>query len=266
MAMEIAFLQSNNRFEKKREKIQVLITKMHQFDKKKVRCYQCSELGHFARECTGKKVDSKTRTITEHSCLLPTRPDIDDTPFFTYVTSLQTQRPLTLHPVFQVWGTAVKSRPHRLFLLKSKRAIYAIREPRTMVDLTNLHGFPHIDPQGRPKSVLTSSLPVIRLKGKNVLDNATTITNATTIAPGMFKLDIKPLSHRLKNNGDAHEDYLKKTIENTDTIHGLVERARKQNPSEPLLDSACKFTKHVQELLFFVSQTCPSFINLVRNW
>ncbi|GJT75372.1 retrovirus-related pol polyprotein from transposon TNT 1-94 [Tanacetum coccineum] len=77
-----------------------------------------------------------------------------------------------------------------------------------------------------------------RLKGKNVLDNATTITNATTIAPGMFKLDIEPISHRLKNNRDAHEDYLKKTIENTDTIHGLIERARKQNPSEPLLDSA----------------------------
>ncbi|GJS01102.1 hypothetical protein Tco_0317610 [Tanacetum coccineum] len=28
---------------------------------------------------------------------------------------------------------------------------------------------------------------------------------------GMFKLDIEPLSHRLKNNRDAHEDYLKKT-------------------------------------------------------
>ncbi|GJX09271.1 hypothetical protein Tco_0199130 [Tanacetum coccineum] len=98
-----------------------------------------------------------------------------------------------------------------------------------------------------------------RLKGKLVLDNATTITNATTIAPAMFKLDIEPLSYRLKNNKDAHEDYLKKTIENTDTIRGLVERARKQNPSEPLLDSACKFTKHVQELLVYVSQTCPSF-------
>ncbi|GKC88233.1 retrovirus-related pol polyprotein from transposon TNT 1-94 [Tanacetum coccineum] len=48
------------------------------------------------------------------------------------------------------------------------------------------------------------------------------------------------------NNKDVHEDYLKRTIENTDTIRGLVERARKQNPSESLLDSAYKFTKHVE--------------------
>ncbi|GKA09888.1 retrovirus-related pol polyprotein from transposon TNT 1-94 [Tanacetum coccineum] len=45
----------------------------------------------------------------------------------------------------------------------------------------------------------------------------------------MFKLDIEPISHRHKNIGYAHEDYLKKTIENADTIRGLVERARKHN-------------------------------------
>nr|GEW59370.1 integrase, catalytic region, zinc finger, CCHC-type, peptidase aspartic, catalytic [Tanacetum cinerariifolium] len=99
---------------------------------------------------------------------------------------------------------------------------------------------------------------LMRLKGKNVLDNATTITNATSIAPGMFKLDIEPISHRLKNNKDAHEDYLKKTIENTDTICGLVEHARKLNLSKPLLDSVYIFTKHVKELLVYVSQTFHS--------
>ncbi|GJZ59026.1 putative ribonuclease H-like domain-containing protein [Tanacetum coccineum] len=31
------------------------------FDKKKVKCYKCSELGHFSRECTGKQLDSKAR-------------------------------------------------------------------------------------------------------------------------------------------------------------------------------------------------------------
>ncbi|GKD36262.1 hypothetical protein Tco_1251771 [Tanacetum coccineum] len=62
----------------------------------------------------------------------------------------------------------------------------------------------------------------------------------------------------LKNNRDAHEDYLKKTIENTDTIRGLVERTRKQNPSEPLIDSACKFAKRIQDLLVYVRDTCPN--------
>ncbi|GJS67538.1 retrovirus-related pol polyprotein from transposon TNT 1-94 [Tanacetum coccineum] len=96
-----------------------------------------------------------------------------------------------------------------------------------------------------------------KLKGKNVVDTAVSKPNAT-IAPGMFKLDIEPISHRLQNNRDAHEVYIEKTIENTDTLRGFVERARTQNPSEPLLKFACMFTKNVQELLVCVSQTCPN--------
>ncbi|GJW58183.1 retrovirus-related pol polyprotein from transposon TNT 1-94, partial [Tanacetum coccineum] len=96
-----------------------------------------------------------------------------------------------------------------------------------------------------------------KLKRKNVVDITVSKPNAT-IAPGMFKLDIEPISHRLKNNRDAHEVYIEKTIETTDTLLGFVERARTHNPSKPLLESACMFTKHIQELLVYVSQTCPN--------
>nr|GEW78828.1 retrovirus-related Pol polyprotein from transposon TNT 1-94 [Tanacetum cinerariifolium] len=43
-----------------------------------------------------------------------------------------------------------------------------------------------------------------KLKGKNFVDTAVSKPNAT-IAPGMFKLDIEPISRKLKNNRNAHE-------------------------------------------------------------
>nr|GEX14297.1 hypothetical protein [Tanacetum cinerariifolium] len=48
---------------------------------------------------------------------------------------------------------------------------------------------------------------IATLKGKNVSDNIL-VNNVCLIAPGMFKLELKPLSHRLKDNRKAHEDYL----------------------------------------------------------
>ncbi|GJY97164.1 retrovirus-related pol polyprotein from transposon TNT 1-94, partial [Tanacetum coccineum] len=51
---------------------------------------------------------------------------------------------------------------------------------------------------------------------------------------------------RLKNDRDAHEVYIEKTIEYTDTLRRFVEHTRTHNPSDPLLESACKFTKHVK--------------------
>ncbi|GKA48523.1 hypothetical protein Tco_0741481 [Tanacetum coccineum] len=81
-----------------------------------------------------------------------------------------------------------------------------------------------------------------KLKGENVVNIAVSKPNVT-IAPGMFKFDIEPISLRLKNNKDAHEVYIEKTIEYTDTLYRFVKSVRTQSPSEPLLESACMFIK-----------------------
>ncbi|GJW28424.1 retrovirus-related pol polyprotein from transposon TNT 1-94 [Tanacetum coccineum] len=96
-----------------------------------------------------------------------------------------------------------------------------------------------------------------KLKGKNIVNTVVSKPNAT-LALGMFKLDIEALSPRLKNNRDAHKVYIEKTIEYTDILQGFIESSRTQMPSEPQLESACMFIKHVQELLVYVSHTCPS--------
>nr|GEV35041.1 copia protein [Tanacetum cinerariifolium] len=106
-------------------------------------------------------------------------------------------------------------------------------------------------------AIATLKTELWKLKGKNIADTVVSKPIAN-ITPGMFKLDIEPISHILKNKRDAHEVYLEKTIENTNTLHGLVEYAIKHNPSEPLLESTCMFTKHVQKVLVYVSKTCPS--------
>ncbi|GKD89712.1 retrovirus-related pol polyprotein from transposon TNT 1-94, partial [Tanacetum coccineum] len=64
-----------------------------------------------------------------------------------------------------------------------------------------------------------------RLKGKNVVNTVVSKPNVT-LAPGMFKLDIEPISARLKNNRDAHEVYIDKPIEYAKTLHGFIELAR----------------------------------------
>ncbi|GJW06619.1 hypothetical protein Tco_1569042 [Tanacetum coccineum] len=110
-----------------------------------------------------------------------------------------------------------------------------VKQDMDEIEIINIELEHNLKGQIQEKIFVTTALQneLRRLKDKNVLDNATTLTNATIIAPGMFKLDIELISHRLKNNRDTYEDYLKKTIENIDTIRGL-------------------------ELLVYVSKTCPS--------
>ncbi|GJZ75688.1 hypothetical protein Tco_0640153 [Tanacetum coccineum] len=66
------------------------------------------------------------------------------------------------------------------------------------------------------------------------------------------------LSPLVKHNRDAHVDYLKHTQENADILREIIEHAIKLRPLDSDLDSACKFVTRIQELLVYVSATCPS--------
>ncbi|GJR62529.1 retrovirus-related pol polyprotein from transposon TNT 1-94 [Tanacetum coccineum] len=73
----------------------------------------------------------------------------------------------------------------------------------------------------------------------------------------MYKLDLEPLAPRLLKNRDAHIGYIKHTQTQADILRGIVEQAKALKPLDNLLDYACKYTKHIQELFVYVSKTCP---------
>ncbi|GJR98741.1 reverse transcriptase domain-containing protein [Tanacetum coccineum] len=73
-----------------------------------------------------------------------------------------------------------------------------------------------------------------KLKGKDIVDNATHMSNATTIAPRMYNLDPVTLAPKDMNNREAHIYYLKHTMEQAAILREIVEQAKSLNP----LDSA----------------------------
>ncbi|GKD97449.1 hypothetical protein Tco_1381346 [Tanacetum coccineum] len=99
------------------------------------------------------------------------------------------------------------------------------------------------------------------LKGKNVIEKDATPNKAKVIAPEMFKLDLEPLSPKVLKNRDAHIDYIKHTQENEDILQELVKHARALRPLDSDLDSACTYAKRIQEVLVYVTATCPSLAN-----
>ncbi|GJX72150.1 hypothetical protein Tco_0309321, partial [Tanacetum coccineum] len=97
-------------------------------------------------------------------------------------------------------------------------------------------------------------------KGKEIVENVVHIPSATTIAPGMFKLDLEPLPPRLLQNREVHIDYLRNTQEQANILREIVEQAKAKQPLDSELDLAYKYATRIQELLVYVQDTCPNAI------
>nr|GEY09897.1 integrase, catalytic region, zinc finger, CCHC-type, peptidase aspartic, catalytic [Tanacetum cinerariifolium] len=68
---------------------------------------------------------------------------------------------------------------------------------------------------------------------------------------------VEPIVPCLRNNRDAHQDYLRHLKESVETIRDIVEEAKVVRPLDRSIVSACRYTKHSQELLEYAIGTCP---------
>ncbi|GKC36292.1 hypothetical protein Tco_1048676 [Tanacetum coccineum] len=96
-----------------------------------------------------------------------------------------------------------------------------------------------------------------KIRGKDVVESVISKLVATTIVPGMYKLDLEALNPRLLKNREAHKEYIKHTLNQADTLRDIVEQAKAVKPLDNSLEYACKYTKHIQ-LLVYVRDTCPN--------
>nr|GEX80973.1 integrase, catalytic region, zinc finger, CCHC-type, peptidase aspartic, catalytic [Tanacetum cinerariifolium] len=70
-------------------------------------------------------------------------------------------------------------------------------------------------------------------------------------------VDVELIVPHLRNNRDAHIDYLRHLKESVETIRDIIEEAKVVRPLDRSIVSACRYTQHSQELLEYVIGTCP---------
>nr|GEW67848.1 retrotransposon protein, putative, unclassified [Tanacetum cinerariifolium] len=101
---------------------------------------------------------------------------------------------------------------------------------------------------------------VTKLTAKNVVLK-TSVSKAKVQPPVLTRIkhavDVEPIVPRLRNNKDAHLDYLRHLKESVETMHDIVEEAKVVRPLDRSIVSACRYTKHSQELSEYAISTCP---------
>nr|GFC65983.1 hypothetical protein [Tanacetum cinerariifolium] len=100
---------------------------------------------------------------------------------------------------------------------------------------------------------------VTKLTAKNV--TLKTSVNKAKVQPSVLTrtkhaVDVKLIVPRLRNNRDAHLDYLRHLNESVEIIRDIVEEAKVVRPLDRSIVSACRYTQHSQELLEYAIGTC----------
>ncbi|GJR39998.1 retrovirus-related pol polyprotein from transposon TNT 1-94 [Tanacetum coccineum] len=157
------------------------------------------------------------------------------------------------------WGfkhTKACFRDEIIPFVKALKDIFNTFDQYLIDELTEVQNVFHRMEQAEKDLVITTLKNELRKLKENDLDDI--VVTKHPIAPEMLKVDMEPIAPKLLNNRTAHSYYLKNTQEQPMILREVVEQGKSQNPLNNPLDSACKYTKRIQELHIIISQTCPS--------
>ncbi|GJW30454.1 hypothetical protein Tco_0047329 [Tanacetum coccineum] len=144
-------------------------------------------------------------------------------------------------------GSVIAKETNVISIADSEETLMLEEESRSKMVLKQRKGFCHTSIKNDLR----------KLKRKDIVDNDAQVSNATTIAPGLYKFDPVTLAPKDKNNREAHIYYLKHIMEQDTIFREIVEQAKSLNPLDSASYSACKYVKLIQELLGYVRDTCP---------
>nr|GFA39119.1 hypothetical protein [Tanacetum cinerariifolium] len=144
-----------------------------------------------------------------------------------------------------------------------------VTDPATNLQAQNDRFRAENDKVGQHYKQLYDSIKITRAKNieqvtKLTAENVTLKTSVSKakVQPSVLTrtkhaVDVELIVPRLRNNRDAHLDYLRHLKESVETIRDIVKEAMVVRPLDRSIVSACRYTQHSQELLEYAIGTCP---------
>nr|GEV79584.1 retrovirus-related Pol polyprotein from transposon TNT 1-94 [Tanacetum cinerariifolium] len=189
----------------------------------------------------------------------PPTPD-KDTPDFDSVfvneTRSDTDRTLKVRTV----DSQITQLTEKVTVLQAQNDVFRAENDKIKQHYKELYDSIKITRTKHIEQVTTLTTENVNLKAQ-ILDTINSVSKdhvkPKVLAPGKYVIDVEPIVPRLRNNREAHLDYLRHLKESVETIRDIVEEAKVVRPLDSLIFSAFRYTKHSQELLEYAIGTCP---------
>ncbi|GKB65615.1 hypothetical protein Tco_0921801 [Tanacetum coccineum] len=147
--------------------------------------------------------------------------------------------------------TVIKKLKERIKSLSGKIDKDKIKQDLEEIETINIE----LDHREKALAITTLKDELRKLKGKALVDN--NVSNHPS-DPELHQVNVEPITPKLLNKRTAHSAYIKHSQEEAAVLKDLVDHIKANYSLDPLLESACKYTKLIEEMLSKISKTCPS--------